>query len=93
MAIWKDIGREDEYTVYLNEHVADETIGEATAALAKHELETISWDEEDSDRLKSIIKAGEEKRWIDAMNEWDEWRSDKGPLDNDVELHKVELFV
>lgn len=93
LAIWHDISRETEYTVYLNESSANQVVGEATAALAKHELETIEWDEEDADRLKEIIQAGAENRWVDVMNDWDEWRSDKGPLDDDVELIEIDLFT
>ncbi len=93
LAIWTDISRETEYTVYLNESTADATVGEATAALAQRELETIEWDEEDADRLKAIVQAGAEKRWVDVMNDWDEWRSDMGPLDDDVELVEIDLFT
>lgn len=93
LIISTDISRETDYTVFLNEHVATEALGLGIRYLANEDLERISWDEEDAAALRSIIKAADEKRWDDVTSEWDDWRRDKGPLDDDVEMVMIDLIT
>lgn len=93
LAIWRDIGEsEPTYVVWLNKHTAEENVAEGIATLAKQQLDDLyEWDEEYNARLKAIIKAAEKKDWNTVIADWDEWRSDMGPLDNDVEMIEVSL--
>ena len=93
LLIAKDISRETEYVVFLNEHVAVEAAAKSIGFLANSELEGIEWNQEDADKLKEVIKAVTEERWNDAIADWDEWRSDMGPLDDDVEIMKIDLVT
>lgn len=93
LVIWKDISRETAYTVYLNEKSAEAAVGEAIGGLAKQEVESIDFDKEDADRLHAIVKAAGKGNWKEVINDWDEWRSDKGPLDDDVEIMEIFLFT
>jgi hypothetical protein len=91
--VWKDISQEDGFSVYLNEKTAELSLASALADRAKADLDAIEWGKEDREMLESIIKAFNEKRFVDVINEWEEWRSDKGPLDEDAEMHKVDVRV
>lgn len=93
LLIAKDISRETEYVVFLNEHVAKEAAAKSIGYLAQSDLETIEWDQEDSNRLKEIVKAVAEERWDDAISDWEDWRSDKGPLDDDIGLWWIDLVI
>lgn len=93
LLIRTDISRETDYVVFLNEHVAMASLGESIGFLAQDSLDTIEWDEEDAGRLREILKDVAEKRWDDAVSNWDEWRSDKGPLDDDIEIIKIDLVT
>ena len=93
LLIRTDISRETDYVVFLNEHVAMESLGQSIAFLAQEELDTIDWDQEDENRLREILKDVADKRLDDAVSNWDEWRSDKGPLDDDIEMIKIDLVT
>lgn len=93
LLIRTDISRETDYVVFLNEHVAKQSIGENIGFLAQDSLDGIEWDEEDADKLRTILKDVAEKRWDDAVSNWDEWRSDKGPLDDDIEMIPIDLVT
>lgn len=93
LLISTDISRETSYTVFLNEHVATESLARSIGYLAKSELDTIEWDRDDAGKLSEIIKAVDEGKWDDAISGWDEWRSDKGPLDDDIEMVETDLVT
>lgn len=93
LLISKDISRETDYTVFLNEHVANEAAAKSIEYLAQTELDSIGFEEDDADKLRSIIKAVKEDRWTDAISEWDDWRSDMGPLDDDIEVVMIDLVT
>jgi len=93
LLISKDISRETDYAVFLNKHVATENFAKSIGYLAKSELDTIEWDKEDSERLREILKAVDEGKWDDAISGWEEWRSDMGPLDDDIEMIEAALVT
>src|SRR4029078_5792626 len=93
LLISKDISRETDYTVVLNEHVADQAAAKSIEYLAQTDLDSIGFDEDDADNLRSIIKAVKEERCTDASSEWDDWRSDMGPLDDDIEVVMIDLVT
>jgi hypothetical protein len=93
LLIRTDISRETDYVVFLNEHVAMESVGQSIGYLAQETLDTIEWDQEDADKLREILKDVAEKRWDDAVSNWDDGRSDKGPLDDDIEMVPIDLVT
>lgn len=93
LLIAHDSSRENDYTVFLNEHVATESVARSIGYLAKAELDSINWDKEDAARLRGIVKAVDAKKWADAISDWDEWRSDMGPLDDDIEMIQIDLVT
>lgn len=93
LLISKDISRETDYTVFLNEHVANEAAAKSIEYIAQNEFDTIDFDKEHKDMLRAILKDVKNGKWSDAIAGWEEWRSEMGPLDDDVELIEIDLVT
>jgi rubrerythrin len=93
LIIRTDISSETDYTVFLNEHVANEAAAKSIEYIAQNELDTIGFDKEHKDMLRAILKAVKNGKWSDAISGWEEWRSEMGPLDDDVELTQIDLVT
>lgn len=93
LLIMKDPSQETEYTVFLNEHVANEAAAKSIEYLAQNELDNIDFEKEHKDMLRAILKDVKKGKWTDAIAGWDEWRHEMGPLDDDAELLEIDLVT
>jgi rubrerythrin len=93
LIVRKDISTDTDYTVFLNEHVANEAAAKSIEYIAQNELDTIGFDKEHKDMLRSILKNVKNGKWSDAVSGWEEWRDEMGPLDDDVELIEIDLVT
>lgn len=91
LTIWTDPGRETEYVVWLSKQKALENVARGIYEKTKREIEEIGWDEEDLEKLRSIVTAFAENRPEDVISQYEDWREEKGPLDEDVDLLEVEI--
>lgn len=86
-----DPSQETDPTVFLDRKKADADLAYAINGMVTSELDAIDWDKADADMLRSIMKAFEEKRYDDVISEWETWKDDHGPLDEDVDLVEADL--
>lgn len=93
LLISTDISTETDYTVFLNEHVAIEIVAKSIGYLAESSLEGIDWDRDDKKTLRDIVRDVANEKWNDVISAWEEWRFDKGPLDDDAELMEIDLVI
>lgn len=93
LIVRKDISTDTDYTVFLNEHVANEAAAKSIEYIAQNELDTIGFDKEHKDMLRDILKDIKKGNWKDAIAGWEGWRDEMGPLDDDVEMIMIDLVT
>jgi rubrerythrin len=71
LIVRKDISTDTDYTVFLNEHVANEAAAKSIEYIAQNELDTIGFDKEHKDMLRSILKNVKNGKWSDAVSGWE----------------------